>query len=128
MQSTAAIVAEIEDTRRWLTGRFRKGTALSWDDEAAWNLTPDVTLEDVCPTLPRCAPCGAASYGAHHRREALMFWRRWISGIHPLLVWAEDERAADITAVIHAASLPAIESGFFIEPSEFKFPRAEDES
>lgn len=43
-QSTASIVAEIEDTRRWLTGRYRHGTPLDWDNETAWHLSPDVML------------------------------------------------------------------------------------
>lgn len=45
VQSTAAVVAEIEDTRNWLTGRFRLGKPLHFDDETAWALSPDLTLK-----------------------------------------------------------------------------------
>lgn len=34
-----------------------------------------------------------------------MFWRRYLFGQIPLLVWAETEEAADITAMIHASTL-----------------------
>lgn len=45
VQSSAAIVAEIEDTRRWQTGRFRRGELLHVDDDTSWHLAPDVTLK-----------------------------------------------------------------------------------
>lgn len=44
-ETTAAIVAEVEDTRGWKEGHFRKGEALSWDDETKWNLSPYVALQ-----------------------------------------------------------------------------------
>lgn len=34
-----------------------------------------------------------------------MFWRRYIEGLHPILVWADDEDAADIVAVAHHVAL-----------------------
>jgi hypothetical protein len=34
-----------------------------------------------------------------------MFFRRYILGLTPLLIWAEDEDAADIVAIVHAATL-----------------------
>lgn len=37
-----------------------------------------------------------------------MFFRRYIVGVSPLLIWAEDEEAADITALIHACQLMGI--------------------
>lgn len=43
--STAAIVAEVEDTRNWQTGRYRNGTPLDLDDETQWQLTPAATLQ-----------------------------------------------------------------------------------
>lgn len=30
-----------------------------------------------------------------------MWWRRWVFGIYPLLVWAEDAEAADLVARVH---------------------------
>lgn len=34
-----------------------------------------------------------------------MFWRRYLAGRWPLLVWARSEREADVTAVIHSLCL-----------------------
>lgn len=33
-----------------------------------------------------------------------MFWRRYMFGVRPLLVWAESSRAADVTAAFHAGA------------------------
>lgn len=38
----------------------------------------------------------------------MSFFRRFVSGVYPLLVWAEDSEAADVTAAIHASKLPPI--------------------
>lgn len=45
LESTGAIVAEVEDTRGWKPGRFRLGTPLHWDEESAWALSPDVIFQ-----------------------------------------------------------------------------------
>lgn len=50
-QTTAAIVAEIEDTRPWPKGRIRGGRKIGTDldgkpsDEVPWELFPNVTLQ-----------------------------------------------------------------------------------
>jgi hypothetical protein len=36
----------------------------------------------------------------------MSFFRRYVSGVYPLLVWAEDEEDADVVAAIHGATLP----------------------
>ena len=38
----------------------------------------------------------------------MTFFRRYVSGVYPLLVWAEGEEAADVTAAIHASTLPPV--------------------
>lgn len=35
-----------------------------------------------------------------------MFWRRYAHGVRPLLIWARDDDAADVTAAIHTAFIP----------------------
>lgn len=45
IETTAAIVAEVEDTRGWKDGCYRRGGALDWDDETPWNLTPESRLQ-----------------------------------------------------------------------------------
>ena len=37
-----------------------------------------------------------------------MLWRRYAHGVWPLLVWADDEEAADFTAALHASVLRPI--------------------
>lgn len=38
----------------------------------------------------------------------MSLFRRYVAGLRPLLVWAEDDEAADITAAVHASMLPPI--------------------
>lgn len=45
VETTGAIVAEIEDTRGWKPGHFRKGAPLSWDEDSADSIEPYYTLQ-----------------------------------------------------------------------------------
>lgn len=69
VQSTAAIVAEVEDTRRWQTGRFREGTPLNWDDNSEWSLVPDTVLK--VSDCDRSVTFSIEWQSARHRRAAL---------------------------------------------------------
>lgn len=100
IQSTAAIVAEIEDTRTWLAGRFRKGTPLHWDDDTAWNLEPDIMLKisdcDRAVTL-------AIEFGnGQKRRAALHEIDRMIEALTEFRVALEDEQGRYITRLREA--------------------------
>lgn len=57
----------------------------------------------------------------------MSFFRRYVSGVYPLLVWAEDDEAADVTAAIHGASLPPFPVLIFLDPSRFELRPPDDE-
>ena len=90
VQSVAAIVAEVEDTRRWQTGRFRKGTLLHWDDDAAWNLTPDVMLK--VSDCDRSVTFAIEWATAKHRRAALLKVDRMIEALTEFRAALADEQ------------------------------------
>lgn len=89
-QSTAAVVAEIEDTRNWLTGRFRKGEALSLDDETEWNLSPEVTLK--FSDCDRAVQFAIEWNSALKRRAARMKVDRMIEALTEFRAALDDEQ------------------------------------
>lgn len=57
----------------------------------------------------------------------MSLFRRYISGDRPLLVWGEDEEAADRTAAVHAAMLPPVPFSVFLDPSTLELRIDEDD-
>lgn len=90
VESTAAIVAEVEDTRGWKPGRYRKGLPLHWDEDATWSLSPDTRFQ-----ISNCDRSIAFSVGwetAGERRGTLRKVDRLIEALTLFRAALEDEQ------------------------------------
>lgn len=109
LESTGAIVAEVEDTRGWKPGRFRLGAPLAWDDDAAYNIAPYATLQ-----ISNCDRSIAFSIrwdDAAERRGALSKVDRMISALSEFRDALVDEQRLYVARVAEAkrAGPPVVE-------------------
>lgn len=109
LESTAAIVAEVEDTRRWKAGRFRHGDPLSWDDEAHWSLVPETSLQ--LSNCDRSIRFEIRWETASERRGALLKVDRLIGALVEFRAALVDEQRLFVARVAEAkkAGPPVVE-------------------